>query len=208
MCRTALGGTMLRFVNACMISMVLTASATAQSDFAAISAKVNPVMQPKSPGDVFRQCANSSVCRIVADAAAVYLGVPPGRVKAALAAVPKASRKGEEGRYQINLPGGYEYCRSRITTISVVPATGDRASVMGVTATQNGMSVYTWTPKKGFGGGRSWIEADFMIIGVRSDLGNNYRASGQCRSYNRTIISCRGARGVNKGQPACGSVQD
>lgn len=99
-------------------------------EFVVTTTKVNPVMRPKNVTDAMVDCANSAVCRSVVEAGAAYLGVPRGTVSAALASVPRAQRSGEEGRYAIRLPRGYEYCRSRIRTISVVPATGDRASVM------------------------------------------------------------------------------
>ena len=70
--------------------------ALAQQEFAVVSAKVNPVMAPKNVGDALQECANDAICRSLADGAAAYLGVPPGTVSAALAAVPKAERAGEE----------------------------------------------------------------------------------------------------------------
>lgn len=177
-------------------------------DFVVIQQKINPVMQPKNVADALSECARDNLCRGLADAAATYLGVPPGRVSAALAALPQAQRAGEEGRYMISLPTGYQYCRSRIQTISVVPATGDRASVMGASSRENGVGVYTWTPKQGLGKGRSWVEADYTIYGVRAAIADKERQAGKCKPFGTTLISCRGATGVNKGAPACSTVSD
>ncbi|UEM12365.1 hypothetical protein J4G43_049550 [Bradyrhizobium barranii subsp. barranii] len=64
------------------------AGACAQTDFVATSVKVDPVMQPKQPGDVFKECANNQACSAVLKGAASYLGVSPTLVSAVLAIVP------------------------------------------------------------------------------------------------------------------------
>lgn len=185
-----------------------SAGACAQTDFVATSVKVDPVMQPKQPGDVFKECANNQACSAVLKGAASYLGVSPTLVSAVLAIVPQATREGEEGHFTIQLPQGYVYCRASIHTVSVVPATGDRASLMSATTNERGVGIYTWTPKQGVGQGRSWVEADYTIYGVKSDLAEKYRTEGKCKPVGKNIINCRGATGVNRGLPACGSVDD
>lgn len=177
-------------------------------NFVVVSEKVNPVMQPKNIGDALQDCANSSLCRTMADGVATWIGVPPGTVSGAMAAVPVASRSGEEGRYSIKLPKGYEYCRSRIKMISVVPADGNRASVMSASAKKDGVDVYTWTPRRGLGEGRSWVEAEYTIIGVKGRMANTYRTSGKCKAYDRQLIGCRGNGSNSHGQPECRSVDD
>ncbi|MNV65393.1 hypothetical protein D3C71_1580850 [compost metagenome] len=191
-----------------LCASVFSVSVAGSQDFVVVNQKINPVMSPRSVGDAFGECANDAVCRTIVDGAATYLGVPPGTVSAALASLPKADRAGEEGRYTIALPDGYQYCRSTIRTISVVPATGDRASVMGAKSTQRGVDVYTWTPRQGLGGGRSWVEADYTIYGVKDSLADRERQAGECRPSGSTLISCRGAKGTNKGQPSCGASSD
>jgi hypothetical protein len=193
-----------------VVSTILLASApvAAQSDLVVIQAKVNPVVTPKSPQDAFRDCAKDAMCRSLADAAAVWLGATPGTVTAAMAAIPQAKRGGEESWYKLVLPDGYQYCRAKIHTISVVPATGDRASYMGAGSERTGVSVYTWTPKEKVGGARSWVEAEFTITGVRDSVAAKYQTQGVCKPSGRTLVGCRGARGVNKGKPACGDVED
>ncbi len=177
-------------------------------EFVTIAVKLNQVMEPKSITTVGQECANDPLCKNILSKAAQTLGVPPGLVSAALALIPKAERVGEEGRYTYQLPTGYKYCRSEIETVSVVPATGDRASVMSARALDNGIGVYTWTPRRGLGDGRSWVEANFTIIGVRDDLAQRYRTAGTCKPVGNLVIDCRGAKGVNKGKPACGTVRD
>ncbi|MBB4218867.1 hypothetical protein FHT79_006089 [Rhizobium sp. BK212] len=177
-------------------------------EFVVVQTVINPVVQPKNVSDAIGFCAGDERCSSLADGAATFLGLPSGTVAAALAAVPKVDRNGEEGHLSIALPSGYEYCRSRIQPKSVVPATGDRASVMSARSTKDGVGIYTWTPRASIGGGRSWVEADFTIYGVREDVAEQYRANGTCREPGATLISCRGAKGTNKGQPACGNTSD
>ncbi|PTE11764.1 hypothetical protein C9427_03480 [Mesorhizobium helmanticense] len=185
-----------------------TTTQGANKDFVVVQAVINPVLQPRNVGDPIGYCAGDERCSSLAEVAESFLKLPPGTVAAALAAVPRVSREGEEGRYTIELPAGYQYCRSKIRTSSVVPATGDRASVMSASSFQNGVHVYTWTPKRGIVEGRSWVEADYTIYGVRDDLAEKRRIEGKCRPHGKQLIGCRGARGTNKGQPSCGTVED
>ncbi|SDY99773.1 hypothetical protein SAMN04487939_11190 [Lysobacter sp. yr284] len=183
-------------------------SHAASTPFVVVRQTIDSVMAPKTPIDVFVECANNATCRGLADAGGSYLGMQPGEISAALARVPAPRRAGEESWISIELPTGYQYCRSSIRTISVVPASGDRASVMGATSNPRGVGVYTWTPKGKFGDGRSWVEAEYTVYGVRDDLAERKRAQGACRPIGGELISCRGARGVNKGMPACGLKED
>lgn len=200
---------MKRFGAISMLLLVLApATALAGGDFVVVRQKIDAVMQPKSPMDAFAECAKNEACTGIVDAAASYFGAPPGTVAAAFALVPKAERRGEEGYFSVNLPDGYAYCRARIETVSVVPATGDRASVMGVNSTESGVDIYTWTPVQGPFDGRSWVEADITLQGARRELVAGLRARGICRSPGQELMNCRGATGTNKGMPACGTRDD
>jgi hypothetical protein len=178
------------------------------TDYVIVQSTINPVMQPKSIVDAAQECSNDSICRTLADAVASYFGATPGSISAALASVPRAESKGEESWFTIQLPSGYQYCHSKIETISVVPASGDRASVMGASSMKDGIGIYTWTPRRGVGAGRSWVEAKYTLLGVRDDLADAARRDGTCKAFGAQLIDCRGATGVNKGMPACGVSQD
>ncbi len=179
----------------------------AEKEFVVVQAVVNPVVQSRNYSDAIRFCAEDEGCRSLTDGAVAFLKLSSEMVASALAAV-HALREGEEGRYSIALPPGYEYCRSRIQTKAVVPPTGDRASVLGARSTKDGVSVYTWTPRSGESGASSWVEAEFTIYGVRQDVADYYRAGGVCRRHGQVLIDCRGAAGVNKGMPACTTAVD
>ncbi len=188
--------------------LVMLSTPALASDFVVTKALINQVMQPKNAIEVIQDCAKNAVCRSAVDAGATALGAPPGAVTAAVVAIPRAERKGEEGFYTFALPKGYQYCRSAIETVSVVPATGDRASYMSASSQKSAVAVYTWTPKQGAGKGRSWVEANLTIYGVSDSAADANRAQGRCRPIGQKLIECRGAKGVNKGLPACGRAAD
>jgi hypothetical protein len=169
--------------------LMANSSATMAQEFTTIKVHLDQTMAAKSVTDVALECAKEPLCKAIVDGAAAY---------------------GEEGHYDYRLPAGYQYCRSTVSPISVNPATGDKASVLGATVYQQGLGVYTWTPRKPVFGGRSWVDADFTIIGVQDALADQDRAKGLCKpnTPNRVIISCRGASGVNHGQPHCATVND
>jgi hypothetical protein len=64
--------------------LMMSVCAQAQTDFSATSVKVDAVMQPKRPGDAFKECANDPVCSSIIGGAATYLGVPSTLVSGSL----------------------------------------------------------------------------------------------------------------------------
>jgi hypothetical protein len=199
-----------RFI-ACPLLLLAFGATGAQTtnDFVVVSAKVDQTMSPKSITDTALDCVKNAACKAALDAAAAVWGIE-GSLVSSLAATITTEKKGEESWVGISLPAGYEYCRSAIRTVSVVPATGDRASYMGVSADKPGLSVYTWTPRRNPGEGRSWVEADFVVTGVKTAAAQKYRESGKCNAnaLPRTVVECRGASGVNKGVNHCGTYND
>jgi len=195
----------------CTLLLLASGVTGAQStnDFVVISAKVDQTMSPKSLTETALDCVKNAACKAALDSLAAMWGIESSLVSS-LAASITTEKKGEESWVGIKLPTGYEYCRSAIRTVSVVPATGDRASYMGVSADKPGLSVYTWTPKRHVGEGRSWVEADFVVTGVKTAAAQKYRESGKCNAnaLPRTVVQCRGAAGVNKGLNHCGTYND
>jgi hypothetical protein len=103
---------------------------------------------------------------------------------------------------------GYKVCHVQVRTVSVVPASGDRASLFSLTATSNGVSIYTWTPRQKTGQGRSWYDGYVAITFVKASLYPQYLTAGKCTipATGKKAYACRGAKGVNKGLKACGSA--
>jgi len=186
------------------ISFAQLPSTVASGDLVVIGAKIDSVMQPKGLTDTLHECVQNATCKVILDGAAAYVGVDSSKITSAAAMMTKKSA-GETSYFDMRLPEGYQYCRSKVKTISVVPATGNRASFMIVNARPNGLVIQTWTPKRHWGQGRSWVEADLEVTGVKKDLAAHYQETKQCLAepLPKEIINCRGSRGVNHGQKAC-----
>jgi hypothetical protein len=189
------------------IPLSIGSVAAADTDYVVVSAKINPVKNPKGPGELLGDCARNDACSTVVKAGAGYLGVPPTATSVALAVV--AGNKpsdSEEGRFSISVPSGYVYCRSQIHMISVVPADGKRASIFGAASNEHGMSFYTWTPKRPPGQGRSWVDADITVYGVKASLVQQSQAAKKCVPWGKKIEDCRGNGSGDR--PECKSVND
>ncbi|CAD6562659.1 hypothetical protein ACFQ3P_38595 [Paraburkholderia sabiae] len=196
----------------CLLAMTATL-ANAQSpqspDLVALTAHVNPVMDPDSLGETAMQCIHNTVCKTALDAAALYLGVDISTLTTTTGYVVGYTIVGEDADFQYPLPEDYEYCSSVVHTVSVVPATGDRASQMQMWAIGDGMRIHTWTPKRHFSEGHSWIDAQLTVIGVNKNVAAQYRAAGKCSPTAKHFIGvCRGSDGVNHGEPACKTIVD
>lgn len=182
-------------------------SASAESDrYVVIQAKLDNVMQPKSVTEGVQDCLKDSKCKAAVDEAFAQFGVPSSPVTSALASIPRAERKGEEGFFDFHLPAGYSYCKSNIAVVSVVPIDGRRASLLSASSNPRGVSAYTWTPRRNPGQGRSWVEANFTIMGVKDALAEKEYAAGTCKRPGSTVINCRGNGGGDR--PACGVATD
>ena len=192
--------------NWCRRTYETTGTSSTGGDLTVIEVRLDQVMQPASLTSEIHDCTRNPACKYALDAAAAYVGIDSTLITSAVARI-EQSRNGEEGDFHYILPAGYQYCRVKVETVSVVPATGDRASLMSLTGSNRELRVQTWTPRQGFGSGKSWVEADFTIVGVKDNLVQQYRSKGVCKAnYIRSV--CRGAFGVNNGVPACGLITD
>lgn len=140
-------------------------------------------------------------------AVAIANGADPTTVALIASVIPKASQSGEDTYYELGIPQGYVFCAARINVTSVVPETGDRASVIDAGNRINGRTfdVHTWTPVRQLGEGRSWVDADVTVISIRSEYFDEYYESNPDNAFsdkgiceNPTaddgyILQCRGA---------------
>ncbi len=148
------------------------------------------------------------LCASAVKAIAVEVGLPPETIDVAIAGAFTATQQGEETRYRISPVTGYRICHVKVRTTSVVPATGDRASLFSISATRTGVGIYTWTPRRGIGSGRSWYDGYVFVTHVRADLADQYAKSGNCSVPENSppvAYQCRGASGVNNGLASRGS---
>jgi hypothetical protein len=188
-----------------------TSNHPARGDVVVTTHHINPVRDARTPWDEANNCLRDSTCSAAIKAIAAELGVPTeviGLVGAGVAFT--AKQEGEETRYSIPATIGRKVCRVLIRTTSVVPASGDRASLFSLSAIQSGVSIYTWTPRQGIGQGRSWYDGVVFIAHINAELADQYMKSGKCtvpQSGTAAAYQCRGASGVNHGLPGCGSKE-
>lgn len=136
---------------------------------------------------------------------AVAAGIDPSYV--ALASVqPSVSVEGEQTDYVLPLEPGYAYCGTRIRVTSIVPHDGDRASTINVAVNTAELQMSTWTPVRHFGEGRSWVEGDIQLYGIKPEYLHEFVESGVCKEVTSqiAIFSCRGGgcdAGITHGNP-------
>jgi hypothetical protein len=181
----------------------------AGSDVVVTTHHINPLRDARTPLDELKNCLRDTACAAAVNGIAAQVGIPAeaiGVVNAGAAFT--AKQEGEETRYSIPALSGRKICRVQIRTTSVVPSTGDRASLFSLSATQPGVAIYTWTPRQGIGEGRSWYDGNVFVAHVKIELADEYAQSGKCtvpESGTPAAYQCRGASGVNNGLAACGS---
>lgn len=155
--------------------------------FAVAQMRVDSVRQPHG----LEWYLQSREAEGILSSVAGYMGVNPAYVKLALEVLPTASVSGEETNYGLPVPDGYVFCAVRVAVNSLNPGSGDRASVIGVSASENMIAVYTWTPVGHLGEGRSWAEADVQVTGIRPSYLQEFREKGVCKAPGE-VLSCRG----------------
>lgn len=174
----------------------LSQSAIAQqfgsTDYVIISSHVDNVRQQKTVFQVISECTNNPICSIAASAVAASTGIPIDKMFTAVAIL--SSKSEGEGTYtNIGLPPGYAYCSSSMKLQSIVPRDGDRGAMFLGRADATGLYTETWTPVLPPFMGRSWVEGDLTVVGVRTDLAQSAYASGKCHAPGRAIFYCRGS---------------
>lgn len=188
--------------------ILMTSASVSAQTYMVVQAKLNQVMEPQSMTDAFQACIQDMACKFIVDSAMNYFGIPSDSVTSAIAQIPRQEYVGEESFFTFQLPSGYSYCNSRTETISIVPRDGSRASLMRVTSIPRGLDIYTWTPRQAKFDGRSWVEANVMIVGVQNSYAEAAYASGSCRRPGKELTNCRGNGTGGDGRPACGVVKD
>ena len=169
------------------------AAAQTLPTFVVASTKIDEVRTPKNLTDVARDCDESMICTAFLKAASAYFQVPIDSVVTG-AALLASNRSGEGTTMTISLPAGYVYCRSQVRMISIVPNDGPRGSTLMVRPVWKGLAVETWTPVRGLGEGRSWVEAELTILGIEESETFAFGDFDKyCKAGNgRSILTCRG----------------
>ena len=187
---------MYRFILLVSFMSPYAAEVKAQ-DFVVNQMYVDQTVQPKSIVDALGECVRSDSCTGAVMAAAAYFGVsidPQIIAIARVAAYRQGEPDGQTFDHILPLPEGYRFCRLHFNAVSIAPSSGDRASEVEVWANPSFAHLYTWTPVQGIGGGRSWVEAEVTLLGVRNDLYSMKVSDGTCQPIEqRTLIGqCKG----------------
>lgn len=166
-------------------------------EYIVVSSHIDNVRNQHSIFDVSRHCIDNTKCKLLLQAGSAYFGIPLDRI-VATAALLSTTQQGEGTYMTIRLPSGYVYCRAAMRMTSIVPHDGPRGSLFMAMTRNDGMYAETWTPVLPWGEGRSWVEADISVVGVRTDVAGQAYASGRClRPGNRALFYCRGGGCVN-----------
>lgn len=118
-----------------------------------------------------------------------------------------ADVKGEETHYKVPIEEGYAYCGTRLHVTSIVPADGERASLINVAVNSKGLEMTTWTAVRHFGEGNAWAEGDVQVYGIKPAFLEEFIEKGVCKRVTEQvgIYSCRGVAacgaGVTHGNP-------
>ena len=167
--------------------------------FALMVMHIDQTQTAKSVFDTINDCGKNLICAPIVTAAGEYFGVPVGEILALSAVISNLQFHGDEERsFDFKFPVGYIYCKSQMIMTSIVPHDGPRGSIFLAYAADNQISFSTWTPRQGFGGGRSWIEADMQVLAVQKEYAEQAYQSKQCfRAGERLLFKCRGGGCVN-----------
>jgi hypothetical protein len=202
--------TVARAVFAAMVALAGSSAMAGdpEPDIVVTAHHIDAVRDARTPWDELQNCLRDPACAGAVDAIATQIGIPAGTVGVGGAGSAfTAKQDGEETRYSIPALTGRKVCRVQIRTTSVVPATGDRASLFSLSALRSGVAIYTWTPRQGIGAGRSWWDGTVFVAHVKDGLADEYASSGRCTvpEAPAAAYQCRGASGVNHGLASCGS---
>lgn len=164
------------------------------SDFRVFTYKVDATREPKNVLEEPAKILRNPIVGAIVIGAAIYLGAPPEAVAAVatVASAPDFDKRSEETNYRFPIPKEYLLCAANFNLKSIVPASGERASFVAASGTANMVNVYTWTPVRAAGEGRSWVDMDIGILAVKADRANAHR--GKCADLNKpqSFFSCRG----------------
>lgn len=165
----------LLFVFAIFFVVPLEASAANPLDFRVATYRINQVHEAKSIAEVVKECLNHEKCKMAAEAGAAYVGVSPELVGEAQSELNSQVVNGEEARYVFKPKPGYLFCTAYISTTSVVPYSGKRATKFWLKAARTEIRIETWVPERNSGGGRTWYDGILTIVSVVENKFGGYR---------------------------------
>jgi hypothetical protein len=175
------------------------ASGQSSPEYVVVEAHIDAVQGPTNIYQLAADCSNNSTCQGAMQAISAATGYPVGEAVAVAGAL-DYGREDEGSHTMVSLPQGYSYCTARFNLTSIVPRDGARGSTLMLEGRQEngsaGVWVETWTPRQQIFDGRSWVEGNLTVVGVRNDLAAAaYPGHTPCYSVpnnRRIFFACRG----------------
>jgi hypothetical protein len=193
----------------CLCNAGAYAQQANDDDIVITTHRIDAVRDARTPWDETKSCLRDPACATAVNLLASEIGITAIAVRLVnIGAALSAKAEGEETRYPLPALSGRKFCRVHVQTTSVVPATGDRASLFSITASPANIGIYTWTPRQGIFAGRTWYDGYVFVAHVKAELADEYTKAGKCTvplAGNPAGYECRGATGINHGLVACGS---
>lgn len=169
------------------IYLVLPLEASAQNpnDFRVATYRINQVHEAKSFAEVIKECLNHEKCKMAADAGATYVGISPEVVGEAQSELNSQQMNGEEARYDFVPKSGYLFCTAYLSTTSVVPYSGSRATKLWLKAARTLIRIETWVPERNAWSGKTWYDGKLTIVSVIENKFGGYRDKPNNVAQNR-----------------------
>lgn len=192
------------FVVLLLVSLTSQVEAYPDDLFGVTQMRVNSVREPHGLDWYLKTREAKAILSTIAS----FMGIDPRYVSLATDAIPQVSVVGEDTFYHLPVPAGYAFCAARIVIHSIVPGSGDRPSEISAGIRQDGtaLGVYTWTPIRHYGEGRTWIDADVQVTGIKPNYLQEFRNKGVCKeptsnNPDDVILRCKGhCSGVDWGR--------
>lgn len=180
--------------------LALSCLSSFAQDFKVMTFEIDHVRDQKNFSQVAKECSDDAICSALAAAAEAYTGVPVTEIIGVSALIAE-NRSGEGTTVNVSMPSGYQYCKSQMNLVSIVPYSGPRGSTLLITTHDEVYHIETWTPVLNLGEGRSWVQAKFSVTAVQNSKAQSAFANGTCfRGGKRNILHCRGS--------GCRSIED
>lgn len=124
-----------------------------------------------TPMKAFNVCAKEAWCKGVLEAAATYVGVPPGTISAiSRVTLALGKTQGQSTSYEWPSPGGWKVCRVTVKFNSTAPQEnypGRHMPTFAVSANPNRAGAFLQVPGGKYDGARSWFDGLVTITYVQ-----------------------------------------
>lgn len=194
---------MLRTIGAAALAAMTLTSSTNAGEPIVRTYKFNPVQKSRDLTDVASDCLRDKICGTAVQAVASYVGVSSSVVQATKYLIKNNGQVGNSEEYKVYIasPRGYALCRLSLKMQSINPPETDRAAHFSLQGAADRFQIYAWVPRRGPGGGRTFIDSYIHATYIPAAEYAAARQSGVCQMNSTQLkhLTCRGSRSFNKG---------